>query len=93
MIDTLAEKIISDKVKFNGIYGVPRGGLPIAVSLSHRLNLQFYMLPSNEILVVDDISDTGKTLKDTLHKRIACLYTTSWTEQEPDYYAKIKDKQ
>ena len=53
------------------IYGLPRGGLPIAVSLSHRLNLPLLMnyydrkvVTDKKILVVDDIADTGNTLKD-----------------------------
>ena len=33
---------IADKckfLKFSGIYGIPRGGLCLAVALSHRLNV------------------------------------------------------
>ena len=51
------------------IYGLPRGGLPIAVSLSHKLKLPLLMnyadrklVTDKKILVVDDIADTGKTL-------------------------------
>ena len=53
------------------IYGLPRGGLPIAVSLSHRLNLPLLMnyydrkvVTDKKILGVDDIADTGHTLND-----------------------------
>ena len=53
------------------IYGLPRGGLPIAVSLSHRLDLPLLMnyydrkvVTDKKILVVDDIADTGHTLND-----------------------------
>ena len=53
------------------VYGLPRGGLPIAVSLSHKLNLPLLMnyydrkvVTRKQILVVDDIADTGHTLKD-----------------------------
>ena len=54
-----------------GVYGPPRGGLPIAVTLSHRLGIplitketDIYTKYGNEksILIVDDIADTGKTL-------------------------------
>ena len=53
------------------IYGLHRGGLPIAVSLSDRLNLPLLMnyydrkvVTDKKILVVDDIADTGHTLND-----------------------------
>ena len=58
-------EIISDKTKklnFSGIYGIPRGGLCLAVALSHRLNLELLNKPKDNILIVDDIYDSGKTL-------------------------------
>ena len=58
-------EIISDKTKkFNlsGIYGIPRGGLCLAVALSHRLNLELLNEHKDNILIVDDIYDSGKTL-------------------------------
>ena len=33
------------KCKFSGIYGVPRGGLCLAVALSHKLNVQLVESP------------------------------------------------
>jgi len=50
------------------IYGLPRGGLPIAVALSHKLNLPLTVnmedcWDHDKILVVDDIADSGTTLK------------------------------
>ena len=59
-----------DSLNIGAIYGLPRGGLPIAVSLSHTLNLPLMMnyndkkiVTNKKILVVDDIADTGSTLK------------------------------
>ena len=56
--------------EIGAIYGLPRGGLPIAVSLSHSLGLPLLMdyydrkvVTDKKILVVDDIADTGETLK------------------------------
>ncbi len=47
------------------IYGIPRGGLIVAVTLCHHLSLPL-LLSNEEIgvstLVVDDICDSGKTL-------------------------------
>ena len=49
--------------KFDGVWGPPRGGLPLAVILSHALGIPFLSQPrSRETLIVDDIAGTGKTL-------------------------------
>ena len=48
--------------KLSGIYGVPRGGLCLAVALSHRLDVKLIDKPSKNSLIVDDIFETGKTL-------------------------------
>lgn len=44
-----------------GIYGAPRGGLPLAVTLSHYLELPFLFAPCDGCIWVDDIFETGKT--------------------------------
>ena len=48
--------------KLSGIYGVPRGGLCLAVALSHKLNLQLIEKPLKNSLIVDDVFETGVTL-------------------------------
>ena len=56
---------IANKCKFwklSGIYGVPRGGLCLAVALSHKLNIQLYEKPLKNSLIVDDVFETGLTL-------------------------------
>ena len=56
---------IANKCKnenFSGVYGVPRGGLCLAVALSHKLNIQFLDKPLKNSLIVDDILETGLTL-------------------------------
>ena len=56
---------IADQCKFwklSGIYGVPRGGLCLAVALSHKLDIQLIEKPSKNSLIVDDIFETGITL-------------------------------
>ena len=50
------------KMKLTGIYGVPRGGLCLAVALSHKLNLQLLEKPLKNSLIVDDVYETGITL-------------------------------
>lgn len=46
-----------------GIYGVPRGGLPLAVALSHRLGLPLVDRITPSVLLVDDIRDSGRTIE------------------------------
>lgn len=45
-----------------GVYGLPRGGLVLAVMISHKLNIPLLMSPAEGCLIVDDICDSGETL-------------------------------
>ena len=45
-----------------GVYGVPRGGLCLAVMLSHKLSIPMLMSPVEGCLIVDDICDSGESL-------------------------------
>ena len=49
-------------LEFSGIYGVPRGGLCLAVALSHKLNINLISEPIKNSIIVDDIYETGFTL-------------------------------
>ena len=56
---------ISNKCKlleFSGIYGIPRGGLCLAVALSHKLKINLIPEPIKNSLIVDDLYETGITL-------------------------------
>jgi hypoxanthine phosphoribosyltransferase len=56
---------IANKCKFlelSGIYGVPRGGLCLAVALSHKLKINLISEPVKNSLIVDDVYETGFTL-------------------------------
>ena len=56
---------IANKCKFldfSGIYGVPRGGLCLAVALSHKLKINLISDPIKNSLIVDDVYETGITL-------------------------------
>jgi len=50
-------------LEFSGIYGVPRGGLCLAVALSHKLKINLISKPIKNSLIVDDVYETGITLK------------------------------
>ena len=49
-------------LEFSGIYGVPRGGLCLAVALSHKLKINLITEPLKNSLIVDDVYETGITL-------------------------------
>ena len=49
-------------LEFSGIYGVPRGGLCLAVALSHKLKINLISEPKKNALIVDDVYETGITL-------------------------------
>ncbi|MBI2121856.1 MAG: phosphoribosyltransferase [Candidatus Sungbacteria bacterium] len=84
--------------KFQSVYGIPRGGLVLAVSLSHRLGIP-QILSAEDItkttLVVDDISDSGKTLT-SLEARIgfrphvATIFWHADTSHRPDFSLREK---
>ena len=52
---------------FKGVFGVPRGGSLLAVMLSHKLDItyitDFWRVGDGDIVVIDDIADTGKTFQ------------------------------
>jgi len=60
----IAKKIKKQKLKFKNIFGIPRGGLIMAVKLSHLLKIPITDYPEiDKTLIVDDIADTGTTLE------------------------------
>jgi len=101
----LARKIKADiesgQHKFNSIYGIPRGGMAVAVILSHQLELPIVDRTgiNAETLIVDDISDSGNTLDDISylfvkwHSEMVCavLYQRNGTEYEADYVGEYID--
>lgn len=109
MIDTLVKKIdghaIHGELKF--IHGPQRGGLPIAVHMSHHLGLrfvsdyefheQFTQDMREKTLIVDDVTDTGKTLQ-TIgsvynYKPItAVLFLKDRSVITPDYWVEIDNR-
>ena len=85
--------------EIGAVYGLPRGGLPIAVSLSHKLGLPLLMnyydrkvVTRKKVLVVDDIADTGHTLKDfdSPHNIICTMHYHQDSITKPNYYIELK---
>ena len=93
-MEMLSLDIMKSRVNFNKIYGIQRGGLIPAVMLSHILNTPISDIIDSHTLVIDDICDTGETLKFyseqkcptvTLHyKRSAIVEPTFWRELVDD---------
>ena len=46
-----------------GVYGVPRGGLCLAVALNHAIERPLLSVPEPSALIVDDVYETGRTLQ------------------------------
>lgn len=61
-IPKIVKLIKKKKLKFDNIYGIPRGGLCLAVCLSHYLGVPLADKIKSNTLIVDDVSDTGETL-------------------------------
>ena len=89
----LAKQILKSKERFHSIYGIPRGGIMVAVRLSHILNLPILLdnpfpFKQEHVLICDDISDSGKTLipyKSAGYK-IATLHYRNVSEIKPDFF-------
>jgi hypoxanthine phosphoribosyltransferase len=70
-VDVMVEEFkSSDTSHIEKILALPRGGLPLGVALSHKLDLplisytyQITRAPHANVLVVDDIADSGETLQ------------------------------
>lgn len=75
-----------------GVYGIPRGGIPVAMALSEELKIPLLSDPIPGCLVVDDVVDSGKTLQPFLKKHFtAALHLKSRVPQElrPDVCTSI----
>lgn len=63
-VDRFADRLVKKykDVPLSGVYGPARGGLILAVIVSHRLHIPMLAAPSKNCLIVDDICDTGESL-------------------------------
>lgn len=76
-IAELAAKIQDSGKKYDAVYAVPRGGVPMGVLISHHLNIPIVEEPTDDLhcLIVDDLIDSGKTLSQYPYNDTAVLYT------------------
>jgi len=74
---------------FCGIHGIPRGGLVLAVCLSHRLALPLLPQPQPGCLVVDDVYEAGLTL--TPDRQLAGSRVVVWiSKAEPQWWQALE---
>jgi len=79
LVDLLAKQITNSTYQIDYIFGLQRGGLIPAVMLSHKLSIPMTQeLTRQNILIVDDICDSGETFKEFFleypHSIFACLH-------------------
>ena len=99
LIYQLVEKIKLYEKRFDCVYGVPRGGLIPAVYISYQLNipLKTYLNLNENVLIVDDICDTGKTFSNIKKDskgflKFATLFKHKDCDFNVDFYVEENDK-
>ncbi len=83
---------------FKSVYGIPRGGLVLAVKLSHLLDIPLILVKDDitrDTLVVDDIIDAGGTIKRFLAShgdkfQIASIFFNEQSEYKPHFFVRRK---
>ena len=90
-IESIAYRIKTSNIEINSISGLPRGGLIPAVMLSHKLNIPLHSLGTvvGNILVVDDICDSGETLHKFKHESnvyTATIHHKQTASVEPTFW-------
>ena len=73
---------------FSGIYGIPRGGLCLAVALSHKLKINLISEPIKNSLIVDDVYETGFTLKTFKHIEGAKFFVL-FSKKKPTWWNSV----
>lgn len=90
-VHTLCRKIKDSSYKFDFIYGIPRGGMVLAVSISHILDIPVLTyfdtaFKIKNVLICDDCCDTGKTLKKFKKYQTATIYKHEKSKVIPDFF-------
>ena len=75
---------MAEGLHLTGVYGIPRGGLPLAVALSHRLALPLLQGPQSGCLLVDDVYETGHTLEP--YKGLPALTAVWISKTQPTWW-------
>lgn len=74
LVDKLCAQITKSEIPVKSVLGLKRGGLIPAVMVSHKLGLPWSDVMLPDTLVIDDICDSGVTLRDCVCSYTAVLY-------------------
>lgn len=88
LVEDLCDTIATSGSQIKSITGIKRGGLIPAVMISHKLNIPYTDRINKDTLVVDDICDTGETLKNKVAGYTATLHYKKTACFTPDFYSK-----
>ena len=92
LVDTLCDNILKQEIPVKSVFGLKRGGLIPAVMVSHKLGLPWSDVMLPDTLVVDDICDSGITLRDCVCSYTAVLYHKPHTANfTPTVYASLHE--
>ena len=72
-------------LEFSGVYGIPRGGLCLAVAISHKLRVNLLSEPEKNALIVDDVYETGNTLN-TLKDIEGAMFFVLFSKIKPTWW-------
>lgn len=87
-VEALAEAVVNSGKAYTSIYGVPRGGVPVAIMLAAHLDLPLVDEIAEGTLIVDDLVDSGKTLEKYSDFDTAVLYVKSHSPDVSTHHAK-----
>lgn len=89
MAKELAKKIKASKKKYRAVYSVPRGGYLLGTLLAAELKLPIELNKNaitKDMLIVDDLVDSGKTLSQFPNNDKAVLYVKNGKKKCVTYY-------
>ena len=89
LVTILKHKVLDKLPEIDSVTGIARGGLIPAVMLSHKLGVPYTQAVGPNTLVVDDICDSGVTLKDAPGVYTATLHYKSSAIAKPNVYASL----
>jgi len=83
------------------VFGVPRGGLVVAVRLSHLSGMEFTKVVNPDTIIVDDICQTGNTFNNVTYflapkhdyKASAALWVVEEEYARPDHWIRVKSRE
>ena len=89
LVTILKNKVLDKLPEIGSVMGIARGGLIPAVMLSHKLGVPYTNLIDPNTLVVDDICDSGNTIKEAPGLYTATLHYKESAIVKPTIYASL----